>query len=122
MVAIPKVIHVLACGFLLSLGLLCNVTRAEVMAPGTDGKLGHSQGTDRQGEKQLSIRQQGVRIIQGDVLRLEGDTYVIKELGGKEVSLRADATTTKTEKIQVGDRIEAKIDENNLALSLVLAP
>jgi hypothetical protein len=56
------------------------------------------------------------------VLRVEGDTYFIKELGGKELSLRADATTTKPEKIQVGDRIEAKVDENNLALSLLLAP
>lgn len=56
------------------------------------------------------------------MLRVEGDTYFIKELGGKELNLRADATTTKPEKIQVGDRIEAKVDENNLALSLLLAP
>ena len=122
MVEIPKVVHVLSCGFLLSLGLLCNVVRAEVMTPGADGEAGHSQGTDGQGEKELSIRQQGVHIIQGDVLRVEGDTYFIKALGGKELSLRADATTTRAEKIHVGDRIEAKVDENNRALSLILAP
>ena len=72
--------------------------------------------------KELSIRQQEVHIIQGDVLRVEGNTYFIKELGGKELSLHTDATTMKAEKIQVGDRIEAKVDENNRALSLVLAP
>src|SRR5580765_1499064 len=71
---------------------------------------------------ELSIREQEVHIIQGDVLRVEGNTYFIKELGGKELSLRTDATTMKAEKIQVGDRIEAKVDENNRALSLVLAP
>ena len=53
---------------------------------------------------------------------MAGNTYFIKELGGKELSLRTDASTMKAEKIQVGDRIEAKIDENNRALSLVLAP
>ena len=68
------------------------------------------------------IRQQGIHIIQGDVLRVEGETYFIKELGGKEWSLRTDATAIKTKKIQVGDRIEAKVDENNRALSLALAP
>jgi hypothetical protein len=38
------------------------------------------------------------------------------------MSLRADTTTMKTEKIKAGDRIEAKIDENNFALSFLPAP
>lgn len=121
MVAIPKILHRLSCGFLLSLGLFCNMAGAEVMATGTDGKVGHSQRTDGQGDA-LSIRQQGLHIIQGDVLSVKGNTYFIKELGGKELSLFTDATTTKAGKIQVGDRIEAKVDENNRALSLLLAP
>jgi len=124
MIDIPKVVRVLSCGFLLWVGLLCNMAQADTMAPAADaGKDSQSQRTGGQGDpKELSIRQQGVRIIQGDVLRVEGDTYFIKELGGKELSLRTDATTMKAEKIQVGDRIEAKVDENNRALSLVLAP
>jgi hypothetical protein len=123
MVEIPKVVCMLSCGLLLwaaphTLG------QADTMAPLVDaGKASQSQRTGEQGDpKELSVRQQGVHIIQGDVLRVEGDTYFIKELGGKELSLRADATTVKAEKIQVGDRIEAKIDENNHALSLLLAP
>ena len=124
MVDIPKVVRVLSCGFLLWVGLLCNMAQADSMVPGADaGKDSQPQRTGGQGDpKELSIRQQGVHIIQGDVLRVEGDTYFIKELGGKELSLRTDATTMKAEKIQVGDRIEAKVDENNRALSLVLAP
>jgi hypothetical protein len=54
MVEIPKVVHVLSCGFLLSLGLLCNVARAESMAPGAEEKAGHSQRTYGQGDKELS--------------------------------------------------------------------
>jgi hypothetical protein len=124
MIDIPKMVRVLSCGFLLWVGLLSNMAQAETMMPGTDaGKDSQSQKTGEQGDpKELSIRQQGVHIIQGDVLRVEGKTYFIKELGGKELSLHTDATTMKAEKIQVGDRIEAKVDENNRALSLVLAP
>ena len=122
MVDIPKVVRVLSCGFVLWAGLLCNVAQAETIVPKTDAEK-ESQRTVGQGDpKELSIRQQGVHIIQGDVLRMEGNTYFIKELGGKELSMRTDATTMKAEKIQVGDRIEAKVDENNRALSLVLAP
>jgi hypothetical protein len=121
MVEMHKVVHVLSYGFLLSIALLGNVARAEFMTPGANGKAAHSLREDGQAEPK-AIRQQKVHIIEGDVLRVEGDTYLIKELGGKEVSLRADATTTKPKTIQVGDRIEAKIDENNGALSLLLAP
>jgi hypothetical protein len=38
------------------------------------------------------------------------------------LSFRADTTTAKPEKIQAGGRIEAKVDEENLAQSLLLAP
>ena len=122
MVDISKMVRVLSWGFVLWVGLLCNMAQADTMVPKADAEK-DSQRTGEQGDpKELSIRQQGVHIIQGDVLRVEGNTYFIKELGGKELSLRTDATTMKAEKIQVGDRIEAKVDENNRALSLVLAP
>ena len=122
MIDIPKIVRVLSCGLLLWVGVLCNVAQADTIVPRADAEK-DSQRTGGQGDpKELPLRQQGVHIIQGDVLRVEGNTYVIKELGGKELSLRTDATTMKAEKIQVGDRIEAKVDENNRALSLVLAP
>ena len=116
MVDISKVVRVLSGGFVLWAGLLCNMAQADTMVPRVDPEK-DIQRTGGQGDPK-----QGVHIIQGDVLRVEGNTYFIKELGGKELSLRTDATTMKAEKIQVGDRIEAKVDENNHALSLVLAP
>jgi len=122
MIDIPKIVRVLSCGLLLWVGVLCNMAQADTIVPRADAEK-DSQRTGGQGDpKELPLRQQGVHIIQGDVLRVEVNTYVIKELGGKELSLRTDATTMKAEKIQVGDRIEAKVDENNRALSLVLAP
>jgi hypothetical protein len=100
MVSIPKIIGVMSCSFVLCLSL-SNVTQAA---------------------EEHRDTQQGVHTIKGEVLRMEGSTYFIKELGGKNLSLRTDATTMKVENIQVGDRIEAIVNEYNRALSLVRAP
>jgi len=43
----------------------------------------------------------------------------VKSEDGREVRLHADAMSVQTEKIQSGDRIEAKIDHNNHAVSLM---
>jgi len=98
-----------------------SATQADTLVRGAD-----TRRTDpiqkHMGQDNPTVRPQGAHIIQGDVLRVEGDTYFIKELGGTERSVRADASTMKTEKIQVGDRIEAKVDEHNRALSLLPAP
>ena len=68
------------------------------------------------------MQTQGGTIIQGNVVRVEGDTYFVQGQDGKEISLHADKTTLKTDKIKPGDRVEVKIDENNHALSMLPAP
>ena len=68
------------------------------------------------------MQTQGVSIIQGDVVRVEGNTYFVKGRDGKEISLQADTTTMKTERIKPGDRVEVKLDQNNHALSMLPAP
>jgi hypothetical protein len=47
--------------------------------------------------------------IKGEVLRVEGSNYVVKEETGKEVSLHTDSTTEKTGDITEGYRIEALV-------------
>jgi hypothetical protein len=74
------------------------------------------------GQKEMALQEPGVRVIRGEVLRVDGENYFVKGPDGKEVSFRADTTTMKTEKIQSGDRIEAKVDDNNHALSLLPSP
>ena len=73
-------------------------------------------------QKDMTMQTQGVYSIQGDVVRVEGDNYFVKGQDGKEISLHADNTTMKTDKIKPGDRVEVKIDENNHALSMLPAP
>ena len=73
-------------------------------------------------QQDRTMQTQGGTIIQGDVVRVEGDTYFVKGQDGKEISLPADTTTMKTNTIKAGDRVEVKIDENNHALSMLPAP
>jgi hyperosmotically inducible protein len=65
---------------------------------------------------------QGVSLIQGDVVRVDGAHYFVKGRDGEEVRLHVDTTTMKTQQIKPGDRVEAKFDQNNHALSLLPAP
>ena len=73
-------------------------------------------------QKEMASQDQGIRVIRGEVLGIDGEDYSVRGQDGKEVHFKADTTTMKTEKIRAGDRIEAKVDDNNHALSLLPAP
>ena len=126
MVSIPKVISVMSCGVLLCLGL-SNAAQAvneasvqeEMKADQTDRR----QGGQEVGEKQMSDETTGDqsksgKTIMGEVLRVEGTTYFVKGQDGKEVRLRTDNTTQKSGVIGQGDRIEANVNEQDLAHSI----
>jgi hypothetical protein len=59
------------------------------------------------------MQSQGVSVIEGNVVHIDRDYYFVKGQDGKEVSLHADTTTMKTQKIKTGDRVETKFDQNN---------
>ena len=126
MVSIPKVISVMSCGVLLCLGL-SNAAQADNAASVQDemkaDQTDRRQGGQVTGEKQSSDEMKGSQsksgeTIKGEVLRVEGDTYFVKGQDGKEVRLRTDNTTQKSGVISKGDRIEASMNEQNLALSI----
>jgi hypothetical protein len=58
------------------------------------------------------------KTILGDVLRVDGDTYFMKWQDGKFGVLHTDHIPLNTRGIKPGERIEAKVDDNNHALSL----
>jgi ribosomal protein S1 len=81
------------------------------------------QGGQEAGEKQMSDEMKGDQakdgtMIQGEVLRVEGDNYFVKGQDGKEVRLHIDKTTQKIGSFQQGDRIEATVNNKNHALSI----
>jgi hypothetical protein len=60
----------------------------------------------------------GSRVITGDLLRIDGDFYVVKEPSGKEVRLHVDGTSKLQGTFQAGDKIEAQASEKGHALSI----
>jgi len=128
MVPIPKVVGLMSCGFLLCLGL-SNAAQAEHPPSPSDVMKTDSQ-SDRQGfqsddDKQKNVndekgsnRTAGAKTIKGELFRIEDGNYFVKVKDGKELRLHTDKTTQMTGEIKKGDHIEAKVNDQNHALSI----
>ena len=56
--------------------------------------------------------------VNGDLLKIEVEFYVVKDILGKETRLHVDKTTTMDGSINVGEKVEAQATEKNHALSI----
>jgi hypothetical protein len=126
MVSIPKVVGLMSCGFLLCLGL-SNSVRAEHTPSPSDlmktDRVDDQQGFQADDDKQKNVKTEGSsaegsRTIKGELFRVEGGHYFVKIKDGKEVRLHTDKTTHMTGEIKKGDHIEAKVNNQNHALSI----
>jgi len=97
MLSITKVASVLSCGVLLCLGL---------------SQAAHA--ADEVGANRL----EQARVIKGDLVRIDYGDYIIKEKDGKEVLVHIDKKTQIMGQVKKGDRVEAKVDDKNSALSI----
>jgi len=126
MVPIRKGFGILSCGFLLCLGL-SNAVQAE-HAPSPSDVMKTDKTSDRQGfqaddDKQMNegmgdSSAEGAKMIQGELFRIKGGDYFVKLKNGQEVRLHTDKTTQVQGDIKKGDRIEAKVNEQNHVLSI----
>ena len=57
--------------------------------------------------------------IEGVLLKIDGDSYLVKDLSGNEVKLRADDKTKKDGNLTVGDRILARLEGPGVAASSI---
>ena len=103
MVSIPKIIGVISCGVVLSLSL-ANATQAFQANPCATRKGGLPNLLLCSEEKQ-----QGIRTIKGEVLRVDGDALLILRFNGQQMQLHLDPTVKMGSVIERGDRIEAKV-------------
>ena len=60
----------------------------------------------------------GPRIVTGDLLKIDGEFYVVKEASGKEVRLHVDKSSKLEGTFQTGDKIEAEASAQGHALSI----
>jgi len=59
----------------------------------------------------------GSQAIKGDLLKIDGEFYVVKKASGKEVRLHVDKTSKVEGELKPGDKIEAQASEKGHALS-----
>jgi hypothetical protein len=115
MIKISKVVSLLSCTFLLSLGL----SQAALA-------IGNALTTDEINAQQNSERTlSGVQKMKGEVLQLVGDYYLVRGSDGKQVSLRMDAATQVPRTFAPGEWIEAEMTkelDGHHALSINPAP
>ena len=128
MASLSKVVGGMACAFLLCLGL-STAAQADNAATAAD-KLQADQsdrrhGGQEAGKKQMHETESGKstdsKTITGEVLRVEGNDCFIKGQDGKEVRLHIDTTTLKARNIEPGERIEAKVDDQNHVIAILSA-
>ena len=56
--------------------------------------------------------------VKGDLLKIDGEFYVVKDMAGKEIRLHVDKTTALDGAIKVGDKVEAQATDKNHAASI----
>ena len=69
-----------------------------------------------------SDHRSGTESIKGEVLRVEGQNYVVKREDGKKVSFLTDSTTQKIGNVSEGYKIEAEVNAQNYAVSIRSTP
>jgi translation initiation factor IF-1 len=109
MMSIPKIIGVMSCGVVLCLGL-SSVQAAEKMS---SDPCANRKGGEPNLVKCAEETRQGIETIKGEVLRIDGNDFLVERSNGKEVRLHLDANTQMTEMIGRGDQIEAKVSDMN---------
>jgi len=119
----------MACASLLCPGLSTAVQADDASTAEDKLKADQSdrkQGGQETGEKQMHKMESGKstesKTITGEVLRVEGNDCFIKGQDGKEVQLHIDITTLKARNIEPGERIEAKVDDQNHVIAILSDP
>lgn len=114
MVQLLKIVGGMSSGFVLCLSL-SDVTQA-ASDPCIDRNAGQSSIV-KCGEESRN----GIDTIKGEVLRIEGNNYVVQQFYGKEVQLITDAASQVAGIIVLGDSIVAKVrnmDDQKHVLSI----
>lgn len=103
MYSLIKVVSVLSCGVLLCLGL---------------SQAAYAGQADEEGANRLAQ----AKVIKGDLVRIDYGDYLIKEKDGQEIRLHISNKTQMMGQLKKGDRVEAKVDDQNNALTIRSLP
>lgn len=62
----------------------------------------------------------GTQTVKGDLLKIDGEFYVVKDMAGKEIRLHVDKTSQLDGIFKAGDKIEAQATDKGHASSIKL--
>jgi hypothetical protein len=67
-------------------------------------------------------KQTGPKVVQGSVLTIEGEFYVIRDMTGHDVRVHVNKDTKMGDnlKVKVGDKVEAQVGPDGHAQSITL--
>lgn len=113
MISIPKVVGVLSCSFLLCLGLSTVASSAGKL---TTGHLGGKIWTVADKDRFVAGKE-----VKGEIVKIDGENYVVRDASGAEVRMHVDARTEKRSNMipKVGEHVLAKVDAKGHALSFL---
>jgi uncharacterized protein YdeI (BOF family) len=60
----------------------------------------------------------GTQTVKGDLLKIDGEFYVVKDTAGKEIRLHVDKTSQLDGTFKAGDKIEAQATDKGHASSI----
>ena len=111
MVSIPKVVGVLSCSFVLCLGLSTVALSADKLNTSESGG-----GIFTVEDKERFVPGKEVK---GEIVKIDGENYVVREATGAEVRMHVDASTEKRSNLipKVGEHVLAKVDAKGHAVS-----
>lgn len=116
MISTPKCVRGLSAGVLLFLPLF-SMTQVDIATAADEMKGSPCDISDGYNAMRAEeARKQGTHMIAGEVMRVEGTTYVVKEQSGEEVRLETDQKMTVKPEINQGDHISASVNDQNHAL------
>lgn len=117
MMFIPKIVGVISCSIVLWLGL--STAPLAAVSQGTD-PCADNKGGQPNPVKCGEETQQGLNTVKGYVLRVAFDNLLIYRSDGERVHLHIDEHTEMSGYIGPGQHIEAKVNDQQHALSIRL--
>jgi len=109
--SIIKVVGVMSCGFLLCLGLSTVASSADKLNTGqSGGKIFTVDDKERFAPG---------KEVKGEIVKVDGENYVVREGTGAEVRMHVDSSTEKRSNLmpKVGEHVIAKVDAKGHAVS-----
>jgi hypothetical protein len=89
---------------------------------GSPGSQSQGMGSESIGESSKSSKPQTTAsVVKGELLKIQGEFYTVKDSSGKEVRLHVNKETKMDSPVNVGDKIEAERTASDHAVSIKLA-